>query len=85
MIKINVLKRDIQRGVVGECGQCPIALAIKRATHRRTMVYDMEVETFRADSYRPTTYPLPAEAKKFIARFDDKKLVKPFSFRIHAS
>lgn len=81
MIKINVLKRDIEKGEEKDCEYCPVALAVKRATHHRVGVAGDVVEIYRG-VYSTSYYSLPAKAINFIKRFDGGKSVKPFSFKM---
>jgi hypothetical protein len=73
---INVLQKDIKNGVANTCDKCPVALAVRRATHKRVKVGYVFVGVNR------TWYGLPKEATTFIKRFDMGKSVKPFRFTI---
>jgi hypothetical protein len=77
-MKITVTKEDIQRGIRSSACSCPIARACNRQT-RPTRVFGvtMRVDTVLGGSQ---SFDLSRRAQQFIARFDRKKKVKPFSF-----
>lgn len=81
-IKIEVTQRHIDEASV-VCGfgaanrYCPIALAIKEHFNRM----DVSVGTLAAHVGGCEVLRLPLRAKRFIAKFDHRQPVKPFSFR----
>ena len=90
-MKVTVTQEDIDRGYRGNSKRCPIALAMKRLFPEK----DVSVGPARAticDPYTPervdpyestrTRLFLPEEAVEFIADFDCKGLVEPFTFEI---
>lgn len=79
--KIEIKPIDIKRGVRASCDECPVALAISRATRISTKwlsVTDERMTVFMETGW--VEYRLPKKATTFIERFDDEKPVKPFSF-----
>lgn len=78
--KIKVTKADIKKGKKGSVCDCPIALAIKRATGlkgRDVAVGDYQPEV---DGY---IFEGPCESlTTFIEAFDGGEKVKPFSFNM---
>ena len=77
-MKIQVTQEDIDRGIAGSCGRCPITLAIRRATSKN--YYTGVEDVFHMD-YGPVIR-LPFEAIKFIKNFDSGNEVKPFEFEV---
>lgn len=79
-ITVTVTQDDIDEGMVGKCGYCPIALALRRLG----CVYVSVGVTTAAvtDSWGTPIqyYHLPDEASVFVYDFDHFKSVKPFSF-----
>lgn len=73
-MKVRVLKKDIVRGVPINCSLCPVALALRRKSHRLVKVM-WDTITVGTRSFRT-----PARVRRFIDRFDVGKPVKPFSF-----
>jgi len=75
---INITEEHIAKGVRGDCGRCPVALAMKAAfgpaVRIRVSVFDYEVHSI--------TRELPEKARRFIHNFDQGTEVQPFSFEI---
>jgi len=78
-MRIEVTAEDIKNGVPMEASDCPVALALHRATGRM----------WRVDSRRicpnekfgdMLSFPCPPAAAVFVCRFDDCLPVEPFSF-----
>lgn len=93
-IKINVTKKDISNGVVGDVAFCPIAQAFGRVFKR---VDYIDVNELTADitlygNYNTNTggyeddtnfgLKLPSKAGKFVNKFDHEEDVEPFSFNV---
>jgi hypothetical protein len=76
--KIEVKERDIKRGKVMEPCLCPVALALKRKFKKHVTVGYIFTSVLGLTSGTE----LPERAKTFIAKFDNGKPVKPFSFTI---
>lgn len=74
---ITVTAEDIRDGIVGDGDDCPIAHAAKRAFRIECATCGDDVLEVGYDSF-----PLPKRACEFIERFDARKPVKPFSFRV---
>lgn len=76
-MKITVTMKDIQRGMPEAEYSCPIALAVKRRTHK-------EARVLGSDSIRAgkTQYYGPRKIDTFIERFDVGMRVRPFSFEM---
>jgi len=84
-IKIEVTEKDIEKakkflktGKIGIANNCPVALALKRATNNQSL-------WVCCDSYCPapaTLIRLPKKVSDFIEKFDALLPVKPFSFFI---
>lgn len=78
-MKVEVTKRDIQKGEPGSCRKCPVALAIARATRHKKPV----LVTLHCADVSDKLFALPRKAQRFIARFDmGLGKVKPFSFNL---
>jgi hypothetical protein len=82
-MKIQVTQKDIDRAQELRASSrpqfCPIALAAKRATHRRVSVGSIYLRVFRSDD-NWKDYRLLKEARNFIRRFDGHINVEPFEF-----
>jgi len=85
-IRITVTKQDIANGKIRSNKRCPVALAVRRACLRRGgwQAGLKHVEIGRQFCYLSDQgeIVLPKRARRFIARFDDKESVKPFSFNL---
>lgn len=77
MKMVNVTKHDIKIGHRGSIDQCPVALALVRATGRRWEVTDR-----RCWNSGGIGFFHPEVVKKFIKEFDSGAEVSPFSFEI---
>jgi hypothetical protein len=89
-VTVRVTREDINRGIVASANSCPIARALRRTLHARTVyVYDSSF------TVRGATYGLPVKAANFVARFDSSDTVdengvrakkatapSPFTFRV---
>ena len=77
---ITVEQEHIDKGVMRECEQCAMALAITSATgcqaHVRHYAVDLVTE------HGTVWCMLPKEAIGFIKKFDNKLHVEPFSFEL---
>lgn len=78
-MKIYVRRRHIRQGTPGKAFSCPIALAVAEIVGK---VPDVENEVIYIGD--GSFYVLPRSARRFIARFDFGKPVKPFAFTIRA-
>lgn len=79
-MKIDVTAEDIDNGVPGECGRCPVALAIARKLGLvgAGIRVGPSAVRIRFDGARD----LPAVARVFVEAFDWDRPVEPFSFEI---
>lgn len=73
---VKVTKQDIKEGMRNIHSSCPVALAIKRATGV-DYVSVGDVVFLGEDIVR-----VSRAVDRFVTRFDDKKPVKPFNFRL---
>jgi hypothetical protein len=76
-MKIQVTQQDIDEGVAESCHDCPVALAIERATLGDVRVWRREVSI-----YKIGRKPLPLTATDFIDHFDAREPVQPFEFEL---
>jgi hypothetical protein len=80
-IRVEVTAEDIRKGVVGSCDACPVAKALRRTFRTKSAtVYYVRSATPRCSVKKLDALPLPLDAAKFAANFDDGKPVSPFSF-----
>lgn len=77
--RIEVTQEDIEKGKLGECSACPIALAMRRATGKP---FEVGTDIYWLGFDLRSERMLPPEAALFVSDFDDKKPVQPFSFEI---
>lgn len=83
---LDVTIADIIQGEKGNCGKCPIALAMRRkfpnyeanVTSQRIKVFERCVH----GAVLVATYFLPAEAVRFVGNFDSGSKVIPQTFRL---
>lgn len=93
-IKIDVTKKDISNGVVGDGAFCPIAQAFNRVFNKVDYI-NVDGETTDITLYGkgdPEFGPveddqyfyikLPSKAGKFVEKFDNDETVAPFSFNV---
>jgi len=84
-VTVNVTKRDIEKGIIGKCESCPVALAFNRLLKKpyRTVVGFITVryESITGDGnvFGPD---LPDNVSKFINSFDSSKNPTPLKFRM---
>jgi hypothetical protein len=74
---INVTQDDINNGIQETCGNCPVALALKRAFSTKFVFVDIHEIHVCCEVYLPSS-----ETEQFIRLFDilGPAAVKPFSF-----
>jgi len=79
-MQIRVTQTDIKNGVENDLCNCPIALAVKRAT-------GLSVVRICCSwiKYKGNHHDTPDAAIKFIEAFDVGKPVEPFTFTLGAS
>jgi hypothetical protein len=78
MIEVEVTALDIMLGKPDSTTQCPVALAIKRATNRKINVRVSE-DWLNVGRY---SFYLPLKVSAFIQKFDQHKKGKPIKFGI---
>ena len=83
---ITVTQEDIDHGKKGDCGECPIARAAKRAfpaLFPTVSCYNLYLDSApgRDDGHGT---PLPQKASEFVQDFDRGRPVEPFSFEVSA-
>jgi len=85
LMTIQVTQEHINRGIRGDCGSCPIALAIQEALPK----LGINVQVLHV-LIQGEIVPLPSRARWFIADFDtnprdedaDIKWLEPFDFEL---
>ena len=77
-ITVDVTERDIAIGARRSCEYCPIARALARAVGGKPSVHSSYARI--GESH----YNLPPEAAQFVASFDKREPVEPFSFTLSA-
>jgi hypothetical protein len=82
-LKIEVTAEDIQNGMPGWCGKCPVALAVRRAlggfVKREVASVGVSYAAVYVDS---RIHMLPSDARMFVQNFDEGEPVEPFDFEI---
>jgi hypothetical protein len=89
-ITVQVTQEDIADGERYACCECPVALALKRATGREWFVTGVFLNLLKpGQSFTDSgvaavelTLDTPQEVKTFIHAFDENDPVKPFTFEI---
>lgn len=80
-MKIQVKQEHINKGIRGDFGSCPIALAIREALSGKYV--DVGVGFCKVEG---ETASLPSEVRRFIVIFDDsiqdRKWLEPFEFEL---
>lgn len=82
-VKIDVTQADIDAGEKGDCGKCPIALAVDRAIPGAINISvgdDMIVFQLSGGYNGVLIGETPKVAVDFIGLFDEGCRVQPFSF-----
>ncbi len=88
--KVRVTREHIMAGAPGECGACPVAIALGDAfpdyhfdVYMRSAGVYLTGEHWTSHT-ATATLVLPEVVPKFINRFDSRRPCKPFSFTIEA-
>lgn len=79
---ISVTKEDIENGGRDNISTCPVALAVRRVTKKRFQVGSTEIYPPLSERHFPQPIRISDQVAEFIKRFDAKKRVQPFTFRI---
>lgn len=80
-IGVQVTKQDIAAGIRQSCRQCPVALAIHRATGLPASVSIKYYRLYTSQGMWRDV--LPNEAGKFVYAFDDYLDCRPFEFHLN--
>ncbi len=78
-MKIKLTQSHIDAGVKGDCGSCPVALAVMEATGAKEA--GVAGGSMWIEGYRLIT-STPAAIRDFIDAFDAGRPVEPFEFDI---
>ncbi|HYT44606.1 MAG TPA: hypothetical protein VEP90_19910 [Methylomirabilota bacterium] len=78
---VIVTEDHIIRGRRYSASWCPVALAIREATGKETLVGVSEVFIEDKEPYG-TTYKLPEEVNRFTSDFDYSRKVYPLKFKL---
>lgn len=73
---INVTAEDIAVGERNNCGWCPVALAVRRATGEQAWVHP------DALIVRGRRCPMPSEVWARVLKYDVQGVMEPFSFEL---
>ena len=71
---------SIERGRRSIADRCPVALALKRATHRRWEVYF----TVLQDVTRQRGFAIPDRVARWCEQYDEGIAMRPFAFELAA-
>jgi len=90
-ITINVKQEHIDKGIINNCEQCPIALAVmdrfpslKYVNIRKESLFFSNADFGGFDDGDDVKFfygEMPMEARVFIHKFDNKLETTPFSFK----
>lgn len=86
-MKIQVTQEDINTGVAGHCGRCPVARAARRAVPTATGVV-VSATTIRfwyqdtEGADRNVVYDLPRKVSQAIDQFDSSGFMVPLEFTL---
>lgn len=75
-VTVEVTQADIDIGCKKDCLNCPVAVALERATGKMWSV----LGTCARRPAEFEVYLLPESARQFIGAFDEGEPVKPFTF-----
>ena len=81
-MKVKVTERDIKNGQRGSDSHCPIALALRRQTHKKVSVMYTNCYIKNKPVRPMDRYHIPDIAADFIGKFDHCEEVQPFEFEI---
>lgn len=84
-MKIQVTQEDIDNGHPGALSECPIAHALNRElggswSVRMTKAINCGIPDFSDKDDEIDVIDLPSDARHFIDRFDNNRVVRPFTF-----
>lgn len=85
-LEVNVKDYHIERGVMSDCGKCPVALALYEAVSEATGIpmgeFFIYVDGLSAQIGFIDEYYVPDEVTSFIGDYDNSIAVKPFTFKL---
>lgn len=81
-IKVEVKRKHIKAGAIGEAHSCPIALALKEIGMVSPIAWGCGSLEFKDKAGVFVSEYMPESAREFIYAFDSEKPVKPFSFQL---
>ena len=76
---IEVTQEDIDHGIRNDCTECPVALAIKRASGNW---FGVIVLVLNGICVRGRTYRTPRQVAQFIQAYDRGESVGPITFTL---
>lgn len=80
-VMVNVTQEDISDGLRFNAFECPVAIALRRATGKDCACNDRGLWNFSAD-YTNLYRKLPKSVRDLPRKFDQGKPVTPISFKI---
>jgi hypothetical protein len=78
-ITVSVTDADIDNGIRGDCWECPIALALWRATGEKWIVESLRAHPIGC---RKRMVVLPDGVRDWIHKFDHSAFPKPMEFEL---
>lgn len=85
-VTVEVTQEDIDAGESGSYFFCPIARAVERLLAKQTSAgvcaKRIDVRGTRNGKFEKTRHSLPDVAAEFVQRFDEEKVVEPFTFTL---
>ena len=81
-VRVEVTKNDIRRGRCGDCSNCPIARAVKRATKIQNVNVDEDSISISNDG-QSLYIDSSQKCTRFVQKFDSGEKVKPIVFLIN--
>lgn len=83
LVTVDVTPEDLSNGLPGNCGLCPVALAVRRIVRDDVAIrVSMSILSWRWPDYTTGSVDLPWTAENFIKRFDAACEIEPFEFEI---
>lgn len=79
----EVTWKHIAKGQTGECGACPIALALLEGGMERVRVEETHIHFLVPGNLLFTSRKMSQKLRDFVAEFDDsRESVEPFTFKL---
>lgn len=79
-LTVTVTAEHIKHGTQGDCGVCPVALAIREHFPKHSLNVFWERAFINAGPFEFIIYNFPSEVKRFIEEFDTYRHGEPFTF-----